>query len=437
MYNLGIRREDKNRWEVRVPLVPDDIRDLIESFGINVVVQPSGTRIYNEREYRCAGAEINEDLSDCRVVMGVKEIPPSFFLPDRTYVFFSHVIKGQEYNMPMLRRMMELGCTLIDYEKIVDEKGRRLVFFGRQAGQAGMIDSLWALGKRLEWEGYETPFSKILCAKEYKDLEEAGKSISAVGGLLKENPLPENLRPMIFGFAGYGNVSIGAQEVFDLLPFEEIKPGDVASVVKKENLPGDRLYKVVFHEEDMVEPVEPGAIFNLDEYYRHPEKYRSIFERYTPHLTVLLNGIYWEERYPRLLTKEQLKKWDEEGVHVRLRVIGDVSCDVEGSIECTLKPTDPGNPVYVYNPEDGTIKDGWEGRGVVVLAVDFLPSELPRDSSDFFSGIIKKFVPALVSADYDADFGSLNLPAELKNAVIIHRGRFTPAYEYIRQYVEK
>jgi len=152
-YKIGIRREDKNRWERRVPLIPKHVKELIESHGIDVTLQPSSIRIFSDEEYLQAGAKIQEDLSACHIIFAVKEIPADFFQPGKTYVFFSHTIKGQKKNMPMLKRMMELGCNLIDYEKVIDEKGRRLIFFGRHAGLAGMIDTLWALERRLTWEG--------------------------------------------------------------------------------------------------------------------------------------------------------------------------------------------------------------------------------------------------------------------------------------------
>ncbi|MCD6310230.1 MAG: hypothetical protein J7M18_05910, partial [Candidatus Eremiobacteraeota bacterium] len=247
MYSLGIRREDKSKWERRVPLNPADVKKLIEKHGIHIVIQPSNIRIYSDQEYLDAKAEINEDLSSCQVIMGIKEMPSSFFLPGKTYIFFSHTIKGQEHNMPMLKKMMELGCTLIDYEKITDTQGRRLVFFGRHAGQAGMIDTLWALGKRLEWEGFDTPFSEIHRAYQYEGVDDAKKAISITGKLLGQAPLPEKLRPMIFGFAGYGNVSQGAQEIFDVLPTTEIKPGEIKSLAMSDDPPGDRLFKVIFY----------------------------------------------------------------------------------------------------------------------------------------------------------------------------------------------
>ena len=153
MVRIGIRREDKNAWERRSPLTPDHVAEMVERQGIAVSVQPSKKRAFPDRDYRAAGADVDEELNGCRVVLGIKEIPPEKLQSDRTYLFFSHTAKGQAYNMPMLRRLMELGCTLIDYELITDERDKRLIFFGRHAGYAGMINSLWALGRRFKSEG--------------------------------------------------------------------------------------------------------------------------------------------------------------------------------------------------------------------------------------------------------------------------------------------
>jgi saccharopine dehydrogenase (NAD+, L-lysine-forming) len=146
---IGIRREDKNIWERRAPLNPDHVRKLVAQ-GIEVLVQPSPIRTFPDQAYRQAGATISEDLSSCPMVFAIKEIPPHQFVAGHAYMYFAHVIKGQAHNMPMLQRLLDLRCTLIDYEKVTDEAGKRLIFFGRHAGLAGMIDSLWALGRRLK-----------------------------------------------------------------------------------------------------------------------------------------------------------------------------------------------------------------------------------------------------------------------------------------------
>jgi saccharopine dehydrogenase (NAD+, L-lysine-forming) len=432
---IGIRREDKSIWERRVPLIPEHASELVDDHDITVIVQPSDIRVFHEEEYIAVGAEVREDLSDCDAIFAVKEVPPNLLLPDKTYVYFAHVVKGQPYNMPMLRRLLDLGCTLIDYEKVTDDKGRRLIFFGRHAGWAGMLDTLWALGQRLQWEGFDTPFSTIRQAHAYETLAAAKEAVQKAGAQIRAQGLPHDLTPLVVGFAGYGNVSQGAQDIFDLLPFEEVEPAAVAELFERES-DSHTLYKVVFKERHMVEPLSPEHSFELQDYYKHPEKYRSRFPDYLPYLTVLVNGIYWESRYPRLVTKVLLRDLFGSPTPPRLRVIGDISCDVEGAVECTVRCTEPGDPIYVYDPLTGRTADGHAGEGVVVLAVDILPSELPREASTYFSGVLKEFIPAIVQANHTLSFDDLDLPPETKRAVIAFRGELTPDYRYLQKHLK-
>jgi saccharopine dehydrogenase (NAD+, L-lysine-forming) len=432
---IGIRREDKSVWERRVPIVPEHARRLQEAHGIEVWVQPSDVRVFRDEEFAQAGARVAEDLSPCPVVFAVKEIPPGFFQPGHTYVFFAHVIKGQPYNMPMLRRLLERGCQLIDYEKVTDERGRRLIFFGRHAGLAGMIDTLWALGQRLDRECIANPFSDLRQAHAYESLDEARAAVSALGTRTAREGLPEPITPLICGFAGYGNVFRGADEIIERLPVQEIQPQEVAAVAQGTDYARDALYKVVFKEEHTVEPISPGDRFELQDYYDHPERYRSRFHTYLPHLTLLVNCVYWEARYPRLVTKADLSRLYGGAEPPRLRVIGDISCDIEGAIEATVRCTEPGDPVFVYDPFEDRAIDGFEGRGPVVLAVDILPSELPRDASEYFSGVLMEYVPAIAQADYSVPFEKLALPPEIKRAVIAHRGELTPNYRYLEPHL--
>jgi saccharopine dehydrogenase (NAD+, L-lysine-forming) len=431
---LGIRREDKNRWERRVPLTPEHVLELKKKYGIETFIQPSNIRIFSEEAYQKVGAHVQDSLTPSSVVFAVKEIPVDFFEQGKTYVFFSHTIKGQKYNMPMLKKMMEMGCTLIDYERIIDRNGKRLVFFGRFAGLAGMVDTLWTFGQRLHWEQIDTPFREIKQAIHYKDLDEIKKHFNAVGKKIKTEGLPLSLTPLIIGFSGYGNVSVGAQEILDVFPIKEIKPEEIESVVNK---PSNKvIYKVVFKEEHMVEPVSPGKKFDLQDYYHHPEGYHSAFERYIPFLSILMNCIFWNTQYPRLLTKDYLKKTFSKKEKMRLRVIGDISSDVNGAIEFTEKTTSSDNPVFIYHPRTDTITDGYEGDGIIVMAVDNLPCELPRESSQSFSEILLRFVPEIMNADFTVDdFNKVVLPAEIKNAVVLYQGKLTPAYHYINKYL--
>lgn len=429
MNRVGIRREDKNIWERRTPIIPQHIKELKEK-GIEFFIQPSKIRVFKDREYADAGAIIQDSLNQCPVIFAIKEIPLDFFKKNKTYVFFSHTVKGQKHNMPMLKKIMDLKSQLIDYEKIVDEKNRRLIFFGRYAGLAGMIDTLWALGQRLNEAGIENPFAEIKQTYTYSSLGEAKKSIKKISEDIKKKGLPESITPLIFGIAGYGNVSKGAQEIIDILPVKEITPDEVVSLQDKD-YSRNHVYKVVFKEEDIVEPV--SGEFELQDYYRHPEKYRSKFDKYLRDLTILVNAIYWDKPYPRLVTKKYLK---ENYGKIHLMVIGDIGCDINGAIECNVKITEPDNPVFVYEPLTDKTTDGFKGKGVVVLAVDNLPCELPKESSEDFSSALKKFIPEIAKTDFSVNFDDCNLPPEIKNAVIVYHGKLTPCYSYLEKYLE-
>ncbi len=431
---LGIRREDKNRWERRSPLTPRHV-GVLTGQGVEVRIQPSQLRVFRDGEYREAGARVVEDLSECNVVLGVKEIPAHLFRAGTTYVFFAHVCKGQPHNMPMLRSLLESRASLIDYERVTDAEGQRIIFFGEHAGHAGMLETLHALGQRLAWEGYSTPLATIRRPLQYRSLREAEADLERFAAWLAIEGLPEAVVPLVVGFAGYGNVSRGAQKVFDHLPVQEIAPRDLEAFMASGSFSRRKLYKVVFYENDMVEPTAPDSPFRLQDYYRHPERYRGVFERYLPHLTVLVNGVYWDERYPRLVTREWLRSHWAAVEQPRLRVIGDISCDIEGAVECTVKATNPGDPTFVFQPADGTVLGGCAGNGPVVMAVDTLPSELPREASESFGDMLMPFLPSLVRADLGRLLPELALPPELTRALVVLRGELTPDYRYLEGFL--
>ncbi len=446
---LGIRREDKNVWERRVPLTPGDVAELQEEKGVRFLVQTSPIRVFSDQEYREAGADVVEDLSPASIVLAVKEIPVQELRPERTYVFFAHVIKGQAYNMPMLQHLLDSGCSLVDYERVVDEEGRRLIFFGVEAGQAGALETLWALGQRLKTQGVATPLSELRHAYEYENLAAAKEHLRTIGQAILEQGSgqpsdpgdpggtgPESSQgfpwPLVFGVAGYGNVARGCQEILDCLPTEEVAVEDLPMAHRPGTVP---FLRVTFEERHMVEPVQEGATFELQDYYQHPEKYAGRFEEHLPHLDVLLNTIYWDERYPRLVTREWARANYGPGRSPRLQVIGDISCDVEGSVELTLKTTEPDEPCFVYDPLTDSITMGVAGDGPAVMAVDNLPCELAREASEHFSHVFRTMIPDLARADWSADFETLELPSHLQKALIVHRGRLTPDYQYLTRYL--
>ncbi|MBZ0268908.1 hypothetical protein K8I85_12180, partial [bacterium] len=200
---LGIRREDKNRWERRVPLVPGDVSRLVRQ-GVTIHVESSPNRCIPDAEYEAAGAIVVKDLAEATAILGVKEVPVGKIIPGRTYLFFSHTMKGQSYNMPMLRRLMDAGCTLLDYELVTDENGLRTIAFGRHAGLAGAIDTLWALGRRFTAEGIDTPLAALHQALDYDDLDDARTAVREVGARIGAEGLPEAASPLAIGVTGEG-----------------------------------------------------------------------------------------------------------------------------------------------------------------------------------------------------------------------------------------
>lgn len=433
---VGIRREDKNKWERRVPLTPGDVEALQEEAGVRFLVQTSPIRVFNDQEYRAAGAEVAEDLTPASIVLAVKEIPIRELRPERAYVFFAHVIKGQKYNMPMLQHMLDSRCSLVDYERIVDDHHRRLIFFGVEAGQAGALETIRALGERLKGRGVATPLSELRHAYAYENLAAAKEHLRAIGQKVREQGPAEGMPwPLVVGVAGYGNVARGCQEILDCLPMEAVEVEELPGAAGRRGPPSPPFVKVTFKEKDMVAPAQEGAAFELQDYYQHPERYRGRFESHLPHLDVLLNTIYWDERYPRLVTREWARANYGPGREARLQVIGDISCDVEGSIELTLKTTQPDEPCFVWDPDTDTIRMGVEGNGPAIMAVDNLPCELAREASERFSHVLKTMVPELARADWSTDFEMLDLPPHLKRAVIVHRGRLAPDYEYLTRYL--
>lgn len=432
MNRIGLRKEEK-AFETRVAIIPDQVKQLREQYGIEFVLEPSTQRAFTEDEFVKAGATVTPlKGSGVPVVLGIKEMPKDFFEKNVVYLFFSHTIKGQKYNMPMLKQILETGATLIDYERVVDNKGRRLIFFGNWAGMAGISDTLYALGQRLKFENISpNPFADMKSTLELKDLDEVKIEFKLLGERIKEHGLPKQLTPLVVGFAGYGNVSQGAQQLFNILPHQAIEPKELPNITPRDDI----LYKCVFKEENMVEPLDKSQDFDLQDYYsRGASGYRGVFHEYVKYLTVIMNCIYWTNKYPRLITRNFIENhWREDAR--RLRVIGDISCDIEGAIEFTLQCTTPARPTFVYLVDKNEVKLGVEGNGPVIMAVDNLPCELPREASTSFGTTLLDFIPALAKADFTKSFEDLDLPKPIKDAVIVYRGKFTKSYEYLKQYL--
>lgn len=432
---IGIRREDKNKWERRVPLAPGDIAALRAAHRLSFTVQPSPIRVFGDEEFAAAGATVAEDLSGAQIVVAVKEIPPALLRERTTYLFFSHTVKGQKHNLPVLQRILDLGATLIDYERIVDEQNRRLIFFSLHAGYAGLVATLAALGQRLAAQGRITALAGLRPAHQYGELGAMKAHLREVGAELARAAGDE--APLVIGLAGYGNAAAGCREMLECLPARQVAVADLPGAA---DAPASRmgpLLLVNFREEHTVEPRSADAQFVLQDFRERPGNYRGVFERHLPHLDALINTIYWESACPRLVTRRWAAGAWGGGKQPRLQVIGDISCDIEGAIELTARPTMPDEPCYVAVPGSGELVPGVVGPGPAIMAVDNLPCEVPRESSLHFSRVLSGMIPPLARADFDADFEGLLLPPHLKRAVIAHRGALAPGYRYLQEHLDR
>ena len=427
---LGIRREDRNIFERRVPIIPEHVRVILKAGDIDALVQPYPRRTFPDVAYEWIGATLREDLGACDAIFGVKEIPVNLLQPGKCYACFSHVLQGQAHHRPMLEALLDLGCTLIDYERITDAKGRRLVLFSHQAGQAGMLDALHVLGQRLLWEGHSTAIADLAMANDCSDLKAARLAIRRLGQRIAAGELPSGLGPLVIGILGDGEVSRGAQDVLEGLPVVAVTP---AALLTGKGLPDARhVVQVVFKEEDLVERVVPGKAFDLQHFAREPGAYRSRFADDLPHLHVIVNGLSFGAQHPRLVTRaDAAALWS--GEQPRLRVIADLSGALGGAIEFTVKTTLPDDPAFTYLPASDTVEMGVTGHGPVVVALEDPPAALPREASVAFSESLQPFVTAIVRADRQVPFARYKVPPEIRRAVVAYNGELTPDYAVLQQ----
>jgi hypothetical protein len=329
---VGILRETK-AGERRSPLVPEDIRWLVEH-GVSVVAESSADRIWSDDELAAAGAEIVDRARSASILLGIKEPQIADLMPGKIYAVFSHTKKGRAHNMPLLAACLDRRITLLDYECIVDRHGARLVYFGRVAGMCGMIDSLHYLGAKLQSRGHATPFTAIRPARAYDELAQARADVQAVCETIETEGLPEPLAPFIVGITGHGHVSQGAQEVLGWLHPVEVHPKDIAEFVRHENASTQRTFKIVLLREEKLR-AKDGRGFYFEEYLANPARFESNLDVYLPYLTVLVHTSYWDDRYPRLVPRAMIRNLVGGTRRLRLELIGDLSCDVKGSIEIT------------------------------------------------------------------------------------------------------
>nr|XP_018667627.1 alpha-aminoadipic semialdehyde synthase, mitochondrial [Ciona intestinalis] len=453
---VAIRREDNVVWERRAPLAPSHVRKLVHD-GIKVLVQPANKRAFPVQEYVSVGATIQEDLSEASVILGVKQVPVDCLQADKTYIFFSHTIKAQDENMPMLDAILERNIRLIDYEMMAEANGMRVVAFGQYAGSAGMINILHGMGLRLLALGHHTPLMHIGIAHNYRTSGQAIQAVRDAGYEISLGRLPESIGPLTFVFTGTGNVSQGAQEVFKELPHVYVEPHELKNVAQH----GDAsvVYGCIVDMHDHLRRKSDGG-FDMQEYFNKPQLYESVFAKeIAPYASCIMNGIFWRPQDPRLLTTPDAALLQDtttspkisplvrrsnvssEGcprLPHRLIAIGDVSADPGGSVEFMKNCTSIDAPFVVYDGINNETQQGVKGPGILICSVDNLPAQLPRESTQFFGDqlfpYMKDIAHNVATSNYE-DIHSMS--PVVKNAIIASNGKLTPKFEYIQELRKK
>ncbi|KAG2187767.1 hypothetical protein INT44_005457, partial [Umbelopsis vinacea] len=434
---IALRRESKSRWERRVALTPQGVESLIKETGAKVLVQPSTNRVYNEQQYIKAGAQIAEDISSADVILGIKEVPIAELIPNKTYMFFSHTHKGTPKNMPMLQSILDKNITLIDYEQMTAANGKRVVAFGKYAGNAGMINSLHGLGHRFLGLGYNTPFMYAASAHTYRTLQDAKAAISAIGSQIESEGTPKDFGPLTFTFTGAGNVAQGALEVFSTLPHEVVPVVDLPKIVQDKNPNLKKLYVAQAAIGDYTSRKD-GFGFDQSEYLAKPELYQSDYHtNVAPYTTSTITGAYWDARYPRLLSNEQLKDLQlkkERGLIDKGRVIAltDIVADVNGAFECFSHTTPVDDPFYYYDAVKDIVHKDVEKPGYQILGVDILPAELPLESSEHFSNVLSPYLKELVLKNGD----NKEAKQTLDSAIVADKGKLTEKHHGLYKFLE-
>jgi len=397
---LGILREGKVPPDKRVPLTPKQCKKVEALYPhVKIIVQPSTIRAYKDQEFIDQGITVSEDLSVCDIIIGVKEVNIEDLIPNKKFMFFSHTFKKQPYNRNLLKAILEKKIQLIDYEILKNTQNKRVIGFGRYAGIVGTYNGFLTYGKK------HNAFI-LKPAHQCVDRKE-------VESELKRIELPSNLKVVL---TGYGRVGHGAREILDLLPITEVSPEEFL------NQEFDSPVYTQLELEDYY-TARNGGEFDKKEFYSNPENYKSSFSKYLSKTDMYIPCHYWSNKADNIITKDDLKK-----DNVRLSVVADISCDVNGPIACTIRPTSISNPIYGYNPQTESEVDFMDEKAIVVMAIDNLPCELPIDASeDFGNELIKEVFDAL----FIEDPSNMIERASQTNL----NGELMPNFTYLEDYV--
>jgi alanine dehydrogenase len=397
---IGIIKERKNPPDRRVVFAPQELVRLQKEYPEAIVkVESSDIRVFSDEAYKDLGIEVNDDVSDCDVFFGVKEIPVDYLIPNKKYFFFSHTIKKQVHNRKLLKAVLDKKIELYDHETIVDASNRRLIGFGRYAGIVGAYNGFRAFG--IKYELFNLPKVETLQSKEDLIVR------------LKRQVLP-NIKIVL---TGHGKVGMGAKEILDAIKVKQVSPDDFLNKIYSQ---------AVYTQIDVLDynkRIDGKVADNNDDFYKNPQDYTSNFGRFSKVADIFLAGHFHGNGAPDILTLEMLRASD-----CKIKVVADISCDVDGPIACTVRSSTIAEPFYGYLPIENREVPYTHPGSIMVMAVDNLPCELPKDASEGFGEMFMEHViPAFFNNDKDGI---------LQRAKITENGKLTDRFAYLQDYVD-
>ena len=396
MIRIGLIREGKIPADNRVAFTPDQCRWIKQNKpGVEVVVQTSPIRCFSDREYRAVGVEVKEDLGDCDILLGIKEVPVRDLVPGKTYLFFSHTKKLQPHNQPLFRAILDNRITLIDYECLEHEDGQRILGFGFFAGVVGEHNGIMAYGNRTG----AFKLDRVFRQKSFREL------IHTYFGLKLPN--------IKIAITGSGRVAHGILEIMNLLEVVEVDPDEYLakgfSYPVFTQLKGAALY----------EHKLTGS-YSRDDFHENAADYKCRFHPYTKVTDVLMNGIYWDVNVPRLFEWGDVRRDD-----FKIQTIADITDDQNGSVPCNLGDATIEDPVYGVDKTTGEKTAPYLPGSIDLMAVGNLPNELPRDASRYFGEqLIKHVLDDLIGNGSDV----------IERATLVKKGEIMGGYGYMEEY---
>ena len=397
---IGLIKEWKQPADKRVALTPELCAEFIKTYpSVEIAVESSTDRTFTDKEYKEVGVSVQTDMTDCDILVGIKEVPIDKLIPNKTYLFFSHTIKAQPYNRPLLQAILQKNITFIDYEPLTWKEGGRILGFGKWAGVVGAYNAILTWGKK-------TGKFDLPPAHETNNYE---ASMALLADL--------DLGKTRIVYTGNGRVADGIREVLEQMKLKEASPQEFISQPPRGAYFTQLTSWDLYHRKDGVE-------WDIDHFYANHGEYCCEFDNFIPYSDILINGMYWEDDIPPHFYKKDTKAKDFE-----IKVIADITCDVEGSVPITMQATDIYNPTFGWSRSNQKQVEPYGEDTIDVMAVTNLPTEMPKNASDEFGRLfLEHIVPLLVGKDQD-DI--------IKRAKMTENGKLTKTFAYLQEFVDE